>query len=76
MIASANTPLAAAVGTFVTALGNLLVLIGAWHTTPETLAALNTVVLSAFGVLASLRTVAQHKGTLTATPDVPDKPTS
>lgn len=71
MISSSATPVVTSVVTFVDAVFNLLVLVGVVTVTPEQLAAVNTVLLSAFALIAALRAGAQHNGTLvqTAKPD-------
>lgn len=70
-IASSATPVITSIVTFVDAVFNLLVLLGAITVTPEQLAAINTVLLTGFALVAAFRAGAQHNGTLvqTAKPD-------
>ena len=72
MITSPATPAAAAIVTFLTAVINVLVLFNVWAATPNQVAAVNTAVLAAFSLVATLRAGAQHGGTLTATPKPPN----
>lgn len=71
MITSSATPVVTALVTFLDAVFNLCVLTHLWVPSPDVVAAINTVVLAAFGFVAALRANAQHNGTLvqTAKPD-------